>query len=140
MKKLLIVLLLTMLLPAVGIAEIDLKSMTDEQLLLLNKELAVELFSRGKTATVYEGIYIAGETIPVGAYGLSIDPNLKYYFDCAFYTVYKDNASRVDGSFLYDGRIEVDHPIGRIVLESGNILEITDGPVFMRIFSSLEFE
>lgn len=65
-----LILLLTMLLPSLGLTEFDFESMTDEQLLKVNSELTAELFKREKVAFLPVGWYVIGEQIPEGVYWL----------------------------------------------------------------------
>lgn len=130
MKKLLVfVLLVTMLLPTIGMAKFDFASMTDEQLLLFNKELTAELFSREKTAIVPVGRYVIGEDIPEGEYELTIlKPDASYM--CG-YKIYENSEQQLKNDYAIRGIIVlIPTPDSRVFLKSGNILEI-DEDVFM---------
>ena len=77
MKKLLaIALVLTMLLPLVGIAEIDVDSLSYEELVALNEKVQLALFGRalieGVELPVASGLYYVGSEIPAGTYIVSV--------------------------------------------------------------------
>lgn len=139
MKKLLVlVLLMTMLLPSIGIAEFDLKSMTDEKLLMLNTELAAELFSREKTAYLPIGWYVIGEQIPEGDYIFSLDTSKKTTDSEgreAFIRIYEslETYNYYEGKYshTYNIRTRPD-PESKIILESGNVLSIAFADVFIK--------
>ncbi len=138
MKKLLVfVLLATMLLPAIGIAEFDLKSMTDDQLLLLNKELTAELLSRGKTAFVPMGSYVVGENIPEGEYELFLDASKANMFKVSNYYVYQDSSSEWPDEA---GSLTETTSVGRLILKNGNVLKLEFGGASMRKLLSFVIE
>ena len=131
MKKLLVlILLVTMLLPAVGIAEFDFAGMTDEQLLLVSKELAAELFSREKTAFVSYGRYVVGEHIPEGEYELIWDSTNP---ENALYKVYENSEKNRKGEYMFaDWITEIPDSGSRFALKNGNILIIDGAGVYMK--------
>ena len=69
MKRFLCLLMvLTLFIPCVASAEIDLKSLSTSDLLALKLSIVQELIDRGeiKSATVPAGKYVVGEDIPAG--------------------------------------------------------------------------
>ena len=73
MKKILTVILLLVLTCSVAYAEINLSSMTTEELIALQTSITKELMDRGamKSANVPAGEYIIGKDIPAGDYSIS---------------------------------------------------------------------
>ena len=136
MKKLLVlILLVTMLLPVVGMAEFDLINMTDEQLLLLNKKLMAELFSREKTALVPIGRYVIGEDIPEGEYELANANSNPETQMTVQYVVFENLEKRKQGEYDFVGYLSTNNkptPNSRIKLKSGNVLQINYEGILMK--------
>lgn len=138
MKKLLVlILLVTMLLPVIVTAEFDLASMTDEQLMLLNKELMAELFSREKSAFIPMGTYVVGENIPEGEYELSLDTSKSNPLNMIGYYVYADSMRII---LVVAGAVDASNSVGRLVLKKGNILELQMGGALLRALKAFVVE
>ena len=79
MKKLLsLVLILALLLPAVGMADVDLSGLTFAELVALREQIAQELTTRPewKEVTVPIGVWKVGEDIPAGHWTITAQRGL----------------------------------------------------------------
>lgn len=116
-------------------AQVDLKSMSDDELLLLSHELVTELFNRGKKASIPVGEYLIGEHIPAGEYHVEL--NGMKGFNMSMISTYSSiNESSLDGMYsLADGSSE----IGRLVLHEGGKLVVSIGGIYLRALTSLTF-
>ena len=76
-KKFLSVILVLCLLPVIALAEVDLSTMSVDELIALNKAVVMELMSRKdfKEVTVPAGEYKVGEDIPAGIYTVKVKAN-----------------------------------------------------------------
>lgn len=127
MKRLLCALLIVSLfLPALAVAEVDVKALSTEELIALRLSIVQELMDRGemKSATVPAGEYIVGEDIPAGSYSVTTDQIL---------------VTLIIGD--YDGMYVVspDSPIGKITLKAGDKIQVTS-KVFLAKYAGLSFE
>ena len=68
MKKMLAIILILCLLPIISLADVDLSSMSIDELQSLRKNICSEILSRSKwnSVTVPSGFYVVGEDIPAG--------------------------------------------------------------------------
>ena len=127
MKRLLCALLIVSLfLPALAVAEVDVKALSTEELIALRLSIVQELMDRGemKSATVPTGEYIIGEDIPAGSYSVTTDQIL---------------VTLIIGD--YDGMYVVtpDSPIGKITLKAGDKIQVTS-KVFLAKYAGLSFD
>lgn len=115
-----------LLLPIFASAEMDVKSLSTEELLALRVSIVDELMARGemKSAKVPAGEYIVGEDIPAGSYSITTDQIL---------------VTIVIGD--YDGMYVVspDSPVGKLTLKAGDKIQFTGG-VMLTKFAGLSFE
>jgi len=115
-----------LLLPIFASAEVDVKSLSTEELLALRVSIVDELMARGemKSAKVPAGEYIVGEDIPAGSYSITTDQIL---------------VTIVIGD--YDGMYVVspDSPVGKLTLKAGDKIQFTGG-VMLTKFAGLSFE
>lgn len=115
-----------LLLPVFASAEVDVKSLSTEELLALRVSIVDELMARGemKSAKVPAGEYIVGEDIPAGSYSITTDQIL---------------VTIVIGD--YDGMYVVspDSPVGKLTLKAGDKIQFTGG-VMLTKFAGLSFE
>ena len=105
-------------------AKLDLKAMTDDELLKLHDDLIAELFAREKSASVSIGEYVIGEHLPAGEYKISISASKGLAM--ATVSTYKDGDDFPDQMYMLYGD---SNEIGRIVLKDGMRLEISGGGV-----------
>ena len=105
-------------------AKLDLKAMTDDELLKLHDDLIAELFAREKSASVSIGEYVIGEHLPAGEYKISISASKGLAM--ATVSTYKGTDALPDQMFMLFGE---SNEIGRIVLKDGMRLEISGGGV-----------
>lgn len=127
MKRFLCFLVMVILvIPSLACAEIDIKTLSTDELLSLKLLIIQELIDRGevKSATVPAGEYIVGEDIPAGSYSMSTDQILV--------TVV---VNEYDGMYV----ITPDNGIGKLVLKDGDKLQLTS-TVILTKYSGLTFE
>lgn len=127
MKKALSCLLAVFLVvPVLAYADVDVKSLSTEELIALRVSIAAELMDRGemKSATVPAGEYIVGEDIPAGSYSITTNQIL---------------VTVVIGD--YDGMyvITPDSPIGKLTLKADDKIQFTSTVVLTK-FAGLSFE
>ncbi len=115
-----------LLLPIFASAEVDVKSLSTEELLALRVSIVDELMARGemKSANVPAGEYVVGDDIPAGSYSITTDQLL---------------VTIVIGD--YDGMYVVspDSPVGKLTLKVGDKIQIT-GKIVLTKYSGLSFE
>ena len=115
-----------LLLPIFASAEVDVKSLSTEELLALRVSIVDELMARGemKSANVPAGEYVVGEDIPAGSYSITTDQLL---------------VTIVVGD--YDGMYVVspDSPVGKLTLKAGDKIQIT-GKIVLTKYAGLSFE
>lgn len=125
MKKIISLVLVLLLFPALAMAEINLSSMTNDELIQLKTQILDELLTRSeiKEVKVPAGEYTVGEDIPVGSY-----------------TVYADSAA----CMLTVNEYEVLHylgqseHIGKLVLKDGDTVNLVGSCIFT-IYQGLGF-
>lgn len=115
-----------LLLPIFASAEVDVKSLSTEELLALRVSIVDELMARGemKSANVPAGEYVVGDDIPAGSYSITTDQLL---------------VTIVIGD--YDGMYVVspDSPVGKLTLKAGDKIQIT-GKIVLTKYAGLSFE
>ena len=115
-----------LLLPIFASAEVDVKSLSTEELLALRVSIVDELMARGemKSANVPAGEYVVGDDIPAGSYSITTDQLL---------------VTIVVGD--YDGMYVVspDSPVGKLTLKAGDKIQIT-GKIVLTKYAGLSFE
>ncbi len=128
-------LLFTLLLLAnPALADIDLASMTDEQLISLNGTLIAELLMRGKSAEVPIGKYVVGQHIPAGEYTLkSISTS---YIGSGFVTYTPGDEY---GEHRTDIMLETGAIAGRVVLYDNDVVEVDYGPIKFTRLTAVTF-
>lgn len=128
MKRFLLVVLALAIVAFSGIAlaEVDLDSMSKEELTDLYYQVSAKLFGQQLTegVTLYDGTYIIGTDIPIGRYLLKTDGYSEVY-DYAFVEGYDTEGKKVDSV------------LGRMTKESpGLLIDITEEVKTMRIGTS----
>ena len=125
MKKIISLILAIIMMSSFAFAEIpDISGLTTEELLELNHQIQLRLFSEklNDGVDVLAGQYTVGTDIPAGSYRLIVvypgSGGMLYVYDSADSSMYSDS------SFLgeYWGVVE----IGKITLEDGNIVDISN--------------
>ena len=115
-----------LLLPIFASAEVDVKSLSTEELLALRVSIVDELMARGemKSANVPAGEYVVGDDIPAGSYSITTDQLL---------------VTIVIGD--YDGMYVVspDSPVGKLTLKAGDKIQIKVKIVLTK-YAGLSFE
>lgn len=131
-KKFLSVVLALCLLPVIALAEVDLSAMSVDELIELNKAVVMELMSRKdfKEVTIPAGEYKVGEDIPAGIYTVKVKAN-------QFASLNVLDSKKNYTSKIYV--VEVDNPIGKLVLEEGEIVATTYGSVIFTPYAGLGF-
>lgn len=131
-KKFLSVILVLCLLPVIALAEVDLSTMSVDELIALNKAVVMELMSRKdfKEVTVPAGEYKVGEDIPAGIYTVKVKAN-------QFASLNVLDSKKNYTSKIYV--VEVDNPIGKLVLEEGEIVATTYGSAIFTPYAGLGF-
>lgn len=134
MKKFVVIILVALLLPLAVHATVDLKAMTDQDLLKLNTDVVAELFSRGKTATIPVGKYTVGTHIPPGEYSVVAGKALMG----SWIEVDMLNESYSDHHQYYI--LQTGETAGRVVLKEGDYLEVTMGPAEFTMITGMLFD
>ena len=124
MKKLFVILLITvMLLPVVSLADLpDISGLSEEELLELNHQIQLRLFSEKLVdgVTVPPGIYSIGVDIPAGTYRMEFPQAT----DIAIGLVMEyDNTKKVNCSYQIGEAVGVTS-VGKMELHEGMTLEI----------------
>lgn len=130
MKKLFALTLVVLaLLPVVACADVDLSSMSYDELITLNGQLFKEIMSRPefKEVTVPTGSYIVGSDIPAGTYSLGL-------------------ASGTFGSMIrindFQDAYSVtssDPSVGKVTLKDGDSVDISMGSIVFKPYVGLGF-
>lgn len=141
MKKLItVVLILALLMTSAALADVpDISGLTKEELVELNQQIGLKLFSEKLINGVHIpiGVYTVGEDIPAGSYRVKLENNqdnsvisLNYIDD--------EGKKRVSGSFAL-GDIYGAYEVGKMTLENGQIVIIDFAPVVFFPYSGLLF-
>lgn len=124
MKKLIIIMLLALILPAAALADLpDISDLTVDELMELNHQIQLRLFSEKliEGVDVPAGEYIVGEDIPAGTYRLKIG----FPKSGGYLTVYKSKGKKVAVTESFLGEYWGVTDIGKIELEDGNIIDLS---------------
>lgn len=125
MKRALCLIAVILFLPALASAEIDLKAMTVEELVVLKTAIVKELLERNeiKEVSVPAGEYTVGEDIPAGNY-----------------TVYADSAACMLTVNEYEALhyLGEGNHIGKLVLKDGDVVNIVGSCIFT-VYQGLGF-
>ena len=114
MKKLICMLLVMCLLPVVGLCDVDLSSMSYDELVTLSQQITVEIMSRPewKEVSVPTGTWEIGTDIPAGMYSIRTTSKKA--------TIWYTKKSGIrDYIYVYP-----EEPLGKIELLEGTTLEI----------------
>lgn len=119
-------------------AEPDYNSMTYDELLRINKLVQAALFQKGLMAdgvTVYPGVYKVGEEIPAGVYRAEC----KGAYSSALLNIYPDenNQSILSGKSYVMAELYGSSVVGKLVLEEGNIVDLTNGNIILTAYTGL---
>ena len=122
---------------AVCYAEVDLKSMTFDDLIALRDQLNAEILSRPewKEVKVPAGEWVVGKDIPAGSYSIVIPKggSVVIHLWGAAIGDYKTNGGMRISDYLKEGQ-----DIGKIELYEGNVLEL-GSPIILAPPVSLGF-
>ena len=125
MKKIISLVLVLLLFPALAMAEINLSSMTNDELIQLKTQILDELLTRSeiKEVKVPAGEYTVGEDIPAGNY-----------------TVYADSAACMLTVNEYEALhyLGEGNHIGKLVLKDGDVVNIVGSCIFT-VYQGLGF-
>lgn len=137
MKKLIAMILAALLIPAASIASVpDISGLTRDELLELNRQIQLTLFSQQLVdgVTVPSGTYIVGEDIPSGTYRIGYTGTYEYDF-CSFMAINADDENFLSYMTIlgYSGTPE----IGKITLPEGTEVTIENGSVTFYAYSGL---
>ena len=139
MKKLIaIVIILALLLPAAALADLpDISGLTNEELIELNRQINLRLFSEKliNGARIPIGVYTVGVDIPAGSYHVELESNLTNSLISIHY-IDEKGEERVNGSFML-GDIYGAYEVGKMTLEDGQFVEIEFSPAVFFPYSGL---
>lgn len=128
MKKILCAVLTMMMFFSFAFAEIDLKSMSTEDLQALYTKVVMELLSRTDTSVeLTQGIWVVGRDIPSGRYNLKADNVIVSVYkseDSAIDEVYSEMRSYYTLSSLIGS-----NEVGNLTLREGEAVSIEIGNV-----------
>lgn len=128
MKKILCAVLTMMMFFSFAFAEIDLKSMSTEDLQALYTKVVMELLSRTDTSvTLTQGVWVVGRDIPSGRYNLKADNVIVSVYkseDSAIDEVYSEMRSYYTLSSLIGS-----NEVGNLTLREGEAVSIEIGNV-----------
>ena len=135
MKKLIALILAALLIPAASLAAVpDISALPEAELLELNRQIQLRLFSQQLVdgVTVPDGVYTVGEDIPAGTYRIVYNQGGEFDF-CSFLAI---NEAALD-SFMtilgYGGSSE----IGKLALSEGTVITLERGSVIFYAYSGL---
>lgn len=138
MKKvlslLLVVLLVALSVPSFA-SDIDLSSMSFDDLVALKLKVENEIMSRpeNKEVSVPAGIYEIGVHIPAGEYTLTADGSY------AAITVSTTDDFEDYAAMISIDSIDEDTPVGRMSLKTGQFVKIEYGSIMFTTFTGLGF-
>lgn len=123
---------------------IELKSLSDEEIVVLLKKVQQEIADRNieKTAELKEGIYIAGKDVPIGDYIVTGTHEGSHWTSVYIYTQSewekgKDREHETEIT-IFEKYGEV---IYKIALNEGDVLQVLgQGNVTLKIFAGLKFK
>ena len=136
MKKILaIILVVALILPAAVFADIpDISSLTNDELLTLNHEIQLRLFSEKLVNGIQipAGKYIIGEDIPEGIYRVETADKVL----SPMITIYNEGKAKIVGSYLL-GDIYGSYEVGKLDLGKDYIVEVDFSPVVFYPYTGL---
>lgn len=121
-----LLIIFTVVICSSSLAEVDVKSLSTDELISMRLAIVQELIDRGemKSAKVPAGEYIVGEDIPAGSYSITTDQILV--------TIVIGN---YDGMYV----VSPDSPVGKLTLKAGDKIQFTGGVVLTK-YTGLSFE
>lgn len=122
-RRFLCCLLICLLLVPVALAEVDLSSMSDEEIVELLKQVNQEVVDRGieKTAELPAGKYVGGKDIPVGAYTVTCKTDGSHH-GIIWVSAAGDDLENDYPSLLYEHVSFNEEEQFRVNIEEGGIL------------------
>lgn len=139
MKKLIaVILILALMLPAASLADLpDISWLTNEELMELNHQICLKLFSEKLINGVHIpiGVYTVGEDIPAGSYQVKLENNQNTSLISINY-INDEGEKNVSGSFAI-GDLYGAYEVGKMTLEDGQIVEIDFAPAVFFPYSGL---
>lgn len=132
--------ILACVLPVPAAKAVKISELTFDQLIELRRVLDQEIISRPewKETIVPAGRYTVGEDIPAGSYSIKLPEGEEYVNFIVFgieYGNYKDN-----GGLLYnEGVREGNSILGKVTLQSGNVVYISASLIFAPPISPFQF-
>lgn len=139
MNRIVLLLLLVLLVTgSCAYAELDYNSMSYDELLRINSLVQAALFQKGILAdgvTIYPGVYKVGEEIPAGVYRAEC----KGAYSSALLNIYPDenNQSILSGKSYVMAELYGSSVVGKLVLEEGNIVDLTNGNIILTAYTGL---
>lgn len=130
MKKLIIfALVIASLIPVVAFADVDLGSMSYDELITLNGQLFKEIMSRPefKEVNVPTGSYVVGSDIPAGTYSLGLASG-------TFGSMIRINDFQEAYSVTSS-----DPSVGKVTLKDGDAVDISMGSIVFKPYVGLGF-
>ena len=121
MKKLICLLLIVCMFPAIALADLDLSDFTYEQLVALHHYIGMEIMRRPewKEVTIPGGTWYVGVDIPAGSYSIRPTENGRG----AFLKIYNTKGKDV----VYQGVRNESNSIGKVQVEEGYTVIVEDG-------------
>ena len=131
MKKLICLLLILCLFPVIALADVDLSSMSFDELVQLSQSVTMEIMSRPewKEVTVPSGSWYVGKDIPAGDY--SVYPTSKG----GYIRVLNENGK----TLITQGLRKETDIFGKLELKDGYTVQIEDGSLIFRPAVGLGF-
>ena len=134
MKKLLVLILSMVLLYSSASADVDLSSMSTEELLALSKRISLALFEKNALVDgvkVPAGHYIVGEDIPAGVYRIEYHGREDSF--ASFLASNEETWLGFTSLLGFSGASE----IGKLELPEGTIVEVSAGDVYFYSYTGL---
>ena len=135
MKKLIALILAALMIPAASIASVpDISGLTRDELLELNRQIQLTLFSQQLVdgVTVPAGTYTVGEDIPAGTYRIVYNPKTEYDY-CSFLALNEAEVFGYTTILGYGSSSE----IGKINLTENTEVTIEQGSLVFYAYSGL---
>ena len=142
MKKVIVVaLVLCLLMPVISYAQVDLVSMTDEELIRLGTEIEAELLNRskGESFDVPPGKYVVGLDFPAGTYKVTVSNSAV----TGMIVVYPDKGT-MDAGGLYSvmellSGMMGSPTIGKLEVKDGNGVWVSSGMLTFEVYTGIGF-
>ena len=135
MKRILTVILALVLLCPSALADVDLSSMSADELLALNKQISLDLFEKQALVDgvkVPAGQYTVGDDIPAGTYRIEYRGSLNTSF-VSFMASNEETWLSFSTILGFDSSSE----IGKLELPEKTHIEITGGDVYFYTYTGL---